>query len=96
VTRVLAAVRWSRSVRRLGMLGSCVGPDRTDKELASEDVNGELVILFWIEVWSGTRLAGLDHAVSRRRVRRPGGRQRADPGRAGELLGCTVAGGVLR
>jgi hypothetical protein len=62
VTRGLAAVRWSRSLR-LAMLGPCVEPDRTDKELASEDVNGELVTLLSIEVWSGTRLAGLDHAV---------------------------------
>jgi hypothetical protein len=62
VTRGLAAVRWSRGLRAV-MLGLMAEPDRTDEELASEAVNGELAAVIPIAVWSLTRLAGLDHAI---------------------------------
>jgi hypothetical protein len=39
VTRGLAAVRWSRGLRTL-MLGTVAEPERSDEELATEDVNG--------------------------------------------------------
>ncbi len=62
VTRGLAAVRWSRGLRAI-MLGPAVEPERTDEELAVEDVHGDLVAVIPISVWSPIRLAGLDHAV---------------------------------
>ena len=62
VTRCLAAVRWSRGVRAV-MFGRTAELERSDEELASEAVSGELAAVIPIAVWSLTRLAGLDHAV---------------------------------
>jgi hypothetical protein len=42
VTRSLAAVRWSRGLRVV-MLGAVTDAERTDEELAAEDVGGDLV-----------------------------------------------------
>jgi len=38
-------------------------PQRTDAELASEEVSGELLTAIGVEVWWRLRLAGLDLAV---------------------------------
>src|SRR5258706_5308683 len=62
VTRGLAAVRWSHGLRRR-MLGPTAEPGRADAELASEDVNGDLIAVIPLPVWSHIRLAGLEHAV---------------------------------
>jgi len=62
VTRGLAAVRWSRGLRTQ-ILGSAAMPQRTDAELASEEVSGELLTAIGVEVWWRLRLAGLDLAV---------------------------------
>lgn len=62
VTRGLAAVRWSHGLRRR-MLGPTAEPGRADEELASEDVNGDLIAVIPLPVWSHIRLAGLEHAV---------------------------------
>lgn len=43
--------------------GRSAEPERTDEELATEDINGELVIVFPIIVWSRIRLERLEHAV---------------------------------
>ncbi len=58
VTRGLAAVRWSRGLRAL-MLGPAVEPERPDEELAAEDINGELLAVIPLSVWSRIRLAAL-------------------------------------
>jgi len=62
VTRSLAAVRWSRGLRDR-MLGPFVVSEKTDLELAAEDINGELVADLAAVVWSAIRLAGLDLAL---------------------------------
>jgi hypothetical protein len=62
VTRSLAAVRWSRGLRVL-MLGTAALLEKTDVELAAEDVEGELVTCLEVAVWSRLRLAGLDHTL---------------------------------
>ena len=62
VTRGLAAVRWSRGLRVL-MLGPTAESDRGDEDLAAEDVNGDLVAVIPLPVWSRVRLAGLEQAV---------------------------------
>jgi hypothetical protein len=65
VTRSLAAVRWSRGLRAI-MLGPAAAPERTDEELAGEDIHGELLIDIPITVWSIIRLARA-HGYSRGR-----------------------------
>jgi hypothetical protein len=60
ISRALAAVRWSRGLRA-AMLGPLAPVERTDAELATEDVSGELVIVIPLAAWSCIRLAGLDH-----------------------------------
>ena len=45
------------------MLGQGADPERSDDELAAEDVNGTLVAVIPLPTWSRIRLAGLDHAV---------------------------------
>jgi len=61
-THGLAAVRWSRSTRSL-ILGTAVSSERTDEELAAEEVNGNLVTVILTPAWSRIRRAGLEHAV---------------------------------
>src|ERR1700745_4155846 len=58
VTRGLAALRWSRGWRAR-MLGPGAQPEKTDEELAAEDVDGNLVGVISPPVWSRIRLAGL-------------------------------------
>jgi hypothetical protein len=62
VTRNLSAVRWSGGLRSV-MLVPVAARDRTDEELAIDEVDGELVAMIPIGVWSCVRLAGLEHAV---------------------------------
>jgi hypothetical protein len=62
VIRGLAAVRWSRGLRR-AMLGLEAEPERTDKELAADDVSGELIAVVPPHTWSRIRLAGLEHTL---------------------------------
>jgi Replication protein len=62
VTRSLAAVRWSRGLRAV-MLGPATEPERTDEELAAEDVGGDLLAVIQFPVWSRIRTVGLEHAV---------------------------------
>jgi Replication protein len=62
VTRGLAAVRWSRGLRAI-MLGPAAGLELSDEVLAAEDVNGELLAVLSIVLWSRIRLAGFDHAI---------------------------------
>jgi hypothetical protein len=62
VARSLAAVRWSRGLRAI-MLGSATEPERTDAQLAADDVNGDLSALIEVPVWSRIRTAGLEHAL---------------------------------
>ena len=62
VTRSLAAVRWSRGLRA-SVLGPVAEAERTDDELAAEDVNGNLIAVISLPVWSRIRLAGLEHLV---------------------------------
>jgi hypothetical protein len=62
VTRGLAAVRWSRGLRT-NMLGPSAIRERTDEELAVEDVSGQLVTALEVSVWSRLRVAGLDLAL---------------------------------
>jgi hypothetical protein len=62
VTRSLAAVRWSRGLRAV-MLGPTTEPERTDEELAAEDVSGNLLAVIQFPVWSRIRTADLEHAV---------------------------------
>ena len=62
VTRGLAAVRWSPGLRAI-MLGPADEPERTDEELAAEEVHGNLIAVIPAPVWSLIRLAGLDHAA---------------------------------
>jgi hypothetical protein len=61
-TRGLAAIRWSRGLRA-AMLGPAAKPDRTDAELAAEDVDGELLVSLPSASWVRLRQRGLDHAV---------------------------------
>jgi hypothetical protein len=62
VTRRLAAVRWSRGLRAR-VLSAALVRERTDMELAAEEVNGELRTAIESAAWSRLRLAGLDLAV---------------------------------
>ena len=62
VTRGLAAVRWSRGLQH-AMVGPEVEPERTDEELAANDVRGELIAVLPPDAWSRVRLAGLEHAL---------------------------------
>jgi hypothetical protein len=62
VTRSLAAVRWSRGLRICLLIPLAV-PERTDEELATQEVMGELLTAIEATDWSHLRLAGLDLAV---------------------------------
>ena len=62
VSRGMAAVRWSRGLRAV-MLGQAGRAERTDQELASEDVNGDFVAIISSAVWARIRRARLDLAV---------------------------------
>jgi hypothetical protein len=62
VTRGLAAVRWSRGLRAVAHMG-CQTLERTDRQLATEDVDGDVVLIMSIKTWRHVRLAGLDHAL---------------------------------
>ena len=62
VTRGLAAVRWSRGLRRV-LLSPTGRLQRADAELATDYVDGELVIAFEIKVWWRIRRAGQEHAL---------------------------------
>jgi hypothetical protein len=62
VTRNLAAVRWSRGLRAL-LLSLAAGPERADEELATEDVDGELLTSIEVRAWWRIRLAGLELVV---------------------------------
>jgi hypothetical protein len=61
-TRGLAAVRTSRGLRVV-ILGPSADPDKTDAQLAAEDINGELVGIIPLAAWSALRVAGLDHIL---------------------------------
>ena len=52
---LIEAIAWRRS--------SKAEPGRADEELASEDVNGDLITVIPLPIWSHIRLAGLEHAV---------------------------------
>lgn len=60
--RALAAVRWSRGLR-VAMLGAASEPERTDEELAAENVGGSLLAAIQMSAWSRIRTGGLEHAV---------------------------------
>jgi hypothetical protein len=45
------------------MVGPQAEPERTDKELAADDVSGHLIATLSPEAWSRIRLAGLEHAL---------------------------------
>jgi hypothetical protein len=45
------------------MFGPATGPDAADEDLAAEDVNGELIAVFPLSLWSRIRLGRLEHAV---------------------------------
>jgi hypothetical protein len=62
ITRGLAAVRWSRGLRAV-MLGPTTATERTDEELAAEDIGGELLAVIPFPVWSRMRMAGAEHAL---------------------------------
>jgi hypothetical protein len=62
VTRGLAAVRWSRGLRAV-ILGPIAESAKTDAELASEEIDGELLASFPSTVWACLRQSGLDHAI---------------------------------
>jgi hypothetical protein len=59
-TRGLAAVRWSRALR-CAIAGSDL--EQTDEQLATDDVNGLLLLEIPSDIWTRIRLRGLDHAV---------------------------------
>lgn len=61
-TRNLAAVRWSRGLRAV-LLPSIAAPEKSDAELAVEDVRGALLIALSVPLWSRLRLAGLELAL---------------------------------
>jgi Replication protein len=61
VTRGLAAVRWSRGLRA-AMLGTR-DDERTDEELAADDVGGEVLASIQAPVWSRIRGSGLEHVL---------------------------------
>ena len=62
VTRGLASLRWSRHLRAR-LLSAAAVPERTDLELAAEDVNGELLATIESVAWSRLRAAGLELEV---------------------------------
>ena len=62
VARSLGALRWSRGLRN-AMLGAMAEIQRTDEELAAEDVGGELVAVISLTAWSCIPRAGLEHAT---------------------------------
>jgi Replication protein len=61
-TRSLAAVRWSRRLRA-ATLGAGAEPERTDQQLAAEEVGGALLAALSLAAWTSLRHARLDHAV---------------------------------
>jgi hypothetical protein len=62
VTRSLAAVRWSRGLRANTMKIADV-TERTDQELAVEEVAGESLTAIYVIAWSLIRVAGLELAM---------------------------------
>jgi hypothetical protein len=62
VTRNLAAVRWSPGLRTV-VLDIDAEPDHTDEQLATEQVDGSLLAIVPILVWSRIRRVGLDHSL---------------------------------
>jgi hypothetical protein len=62
VTKGLAAVRWSRGLRRL-TLETLVALEKTDDELATDNVDGNLLAVIQLPVWARIRSAGLDHVL---------------------------------
>jgi hypothetical protein len=62
VTRSLAAVRWSRGLRS-AVGGSATDAERTDEELAAENVGGNQLAVLEFAVWARIRAAGLERAV---------------------------------
>ncbi len=62
VTRGLSAVRWSRGLRQV-ILGPATEPERTDEELADENVGGKVLAVIQFPIWSRIRSAGLEHAM---------------------------------
>ncbi len=48
---------------RAHLLGVATGPERTDDELAAEEVDGEMLAVIEVAAWSRLRLAGIDLAV---------------------------------
>ena len=45
------------------MSGSAIGAERTDEELAAEDVGGNQLAVLEFPAWARIRAAGLEHAV---------------------------------
>jgi hypothetical protein len=62
VTRSLAAVRWSHGLRAL-VFASPIERERADKDLATEDVDGNLVTVIQFASWQRIRAAGQEHVV---------------------------------
>jgi hypothetical protein len=62
VTRGLAALRWSRGLRRT-MTGSQPASELSDQEIAMAILDGELQICIPIAVWTAVRLRGEEHAL---------------------------------
>ena len=62
VTHCLAAVRWSRGLRAV-MLGPGTEPERSDEQLAAQDIGGNLLAVIEFPAWSRIRTSGLEHAV---------------------------------
>ena len=61
-SRGLAAVRWSRGLGDV-LFGPTTQPDRSDAELAANDVYGSAVACFQGQVWRHIRSARLELAV---------------------------------
>jgi hypothetical protein len=62
VTRHLAAVRWSRGLRAV-VLGPTAEAAKTDVELATEDIDGEVVATMPIAAWLRLRSVGLEYVL---------------------------------
>jgi hypothetical protein len=62
VTRRRSAVRWSRGLRQV-MLGPSTDAERTDEELAAEEIGGSLLETIELSGWSRIRTAGLELVV---------------------------------
>jgi hypothetical protein len=60
--RNVAAVRWSRGLCAV-FLGPANEPERTDEELAAEEVSGEVLAVIPFPVWSRIRTEGLERSL---------------------------------